>query len=148
MEVAPGLFTTGTVPRSTGEPTGVKTFCVRDDGSCTEDPIFDDISLVAKVGDCGLSVITGCSHSGIVNILRHCTQLAGCNDLELVIGGFHLLGATDDRMSWTMSEFAAMKPSRVVSGHCTGFDAEARFRQQMGSAYESMFTGKAIRVPR
>ncbi len=147
LEVAPGLFTSGTVARETGESTGVDTLTVEADGTWHEDPIMDDLSLVARVKGEGLAIFTGCSHAGILNILRHCTKTSGEESIALVMGGFHLMSANEERLAWAVSEFSALKPRLLVSGHCTGFEAEAAMRQAFGKSYRHMFVGQTVRLP-
>ena len=47
---------------------------------------------MAHVRGRGLVVLTGCGHSGIVNILRYVRRLTGEDRLHAVVGGFHLSG--------------------------------------------------------
>lgn len=54
------------------------------------DHLYDDTALVYKGKD-GLFVMTGCSHSGICNIIEQAKRLTGVNNIAGVIGGFHLL---------------------------------------------------------
>jgi len=62
-------------------------------GAWQPDPlILDDQALVALVRGHGLVVLTGCGHSGIINILRYVRELTGENRIHAVLGGFHLSG--------------------------------------------------------
>jgi 7,8-dihydropterin-6-yl-methyl-4-(beta-D-ribofuranosyl)aminobenzene 5'-phosphate synthase len=45
------------------------------------------------VAGCGLVVLTGCGHAGIVNIVRYARALTGVERVYAVVGGFHLTGA-------------------------------------------------------
>jgi 7,8-dihydropterin-6-yl-methyl-4-(beta-D-ribofuranosyl)aminobenzene 5'-phosphate synthase len=147
LEVAPGLFTTGTVLRETGEPTGIDTKMVEDDGTWHDDPIMDDQSLVARVKGQGLAILTGCSHAGIINILRHSMKIADEKSVALVMGGFHLMSASEERLAWAVAEFSSIRPAMLVSGHCTGFQAEATMWQVFGKAYRHMYAGQTVRLP-
>ena len=61
MEVAEGVMTTGVVPRRTSFETGDKTLMVgHEDGSCSPDPLSDDLSLTVE-GEAGLAVLLGCA---------------------------------------------------------------------------------------
>lgn len=53
------------------------------------DFVIDD-SAVAVIQNNGLIVITGCSHSGICNIIDYAIKVTGINNVRTVIGGFHL----------------------------------------------------------
>ena len=147
LEIAPGLFTSGYIERVTGEPTGLRTRVLEPDGTWHEDEVPDDLALVARVKGEGLVIVTGCSHSGIVNIIRHCTKITGKKKVSGIIGGFHLASATGDRIAWTIEEMVKTEPELVASGHCTGFDAEAALRQAFGKRYRHMTVGAEFVFP-
>jgi 7,8-dihydropterin-6-yl-methyl-4-(beta-D-ribofuranosyl)aminobenzene 5'-phosphate synthase len=147
LEVAPGLFTTGTVERQTGEPTGIDSKMLEDDGTWHDDPIMDDQSLVARIKGHGLAILTGCSHAGIINILKHSVKISDEKGVALVMGGFHLMGASEQRLSWAVSELTAARPKMLVSGHCTGFEAEAAMSQVFGKGYRHLYAGQTVKVP-
>ncbi|MBR0137263.1 MAG: MBL fold metallo-hydrolase [Erysipelotrichaceae bacterium] len=87
-----------------------------------EDSLFDDTAL-AYVDDGRLSVITGCSHSGICNILSQAMELTGVNEMDTVIGGFHLLDneiQTEELCDYLKS----VKVKRLIPCHCTDLKAK------------------------
>jgi 7,8-dihydropterin-6-yl-methyl-4-(beta-D-ribofuranosyl)aminobenzene 5'-phosphate synthase len=76
------------------------------------------------VGDKGLVVITGCGHSGIVNIVRYARKLTGIDRVYAVIGGFHLNGPLfEPIIPATCQALAEMAPAVIVPAHCTGWRA-------------------------
>ncbi|MPM20621.1 hypothetical protein SDC9_67056 [bioreactor metagenome] len=92
-------------------------------------------------------MVTGCSHAGIINILRHCLKKE--ERLEGVIGGLHLVEASEDRIEKTVSALGEFSPSLVAAGHCTGFRAQwalyGAFRERfatMGSGTVFCFYGQ------
>jgi len=147
MEVAPGVFTSGTVARETGEPTGISSKVVTDDGTWHDDAVLDDQAVLVCVKGEGVAILTGCAHSGIVNILRHSVKLTEGRPVSLVLGGFHLVNASEDRLAMTLSEFSSLRPGLVVSGHCTGFKAEAAFARALGERYRHLSVGLTLRFP-
>src|ERR1700722_12131625 len=59
----------------------------------THDPtVIDDQALVANLRGHGLGVLTGCGHSGAVNIVRHAQRLTCVPTLHALVGGLHLSG--------------------------------------------------------
>jgi 7,8-dihydropterin-6-yl-methyl-4-(beta-D-ribofuranosyl)aminobenzene 5'-phosphate synthase len=52
--------------------------------------------------------------------------------VSTVIGGFHLIGAKQERISWTIEQFQEAGVELIASGHCTGFDAAVAVRQAFG----------------
>jgi 7,8-dihydropterin-6-yl-methyl-4-(beta-D-ribofuranosyl)aminobenzene 5'-phosphate synthase len=87
------LLVTGEVDRTTDFEQGFPGHQAHRDGEWRPDPlILDDQALVANVRGRGLFVLTGCGHSGIVNILRYVRRLTGEQRFHAVVGGFHLSG--------------------------------------------------------
>jgi 7,8-dihydropterin-6-yl-methyl-4-(beta-D-ribofuranosyl)aminobenzene 5'-phosphate synthase len=119
------LLVTGEVDRTTDFENGHPLFEAYRDGRWQPDPlILDDQALVANVRGKGLVVLTGCGHSGIVNILRYVRKLTGEERIHAVIGGFHLSGPAFEKIiaptCHALGEFA---PDHLVPCHCTGWRA-------------------------
>jgi 7,8-dihydropterin-6-yl-methyl-4-(beta-D-ribofuranosyl)aminobenzene 5'-phosphate synthase len=97
----------------------------------------DDLSqeqfLVIRGGS-GSTVITGCSHSGILNILMTAEEKFG--PVSALVGGFHLSGnrrmgmptfqEPASEISSIIRYINAKKIKKVYSGHCTGEKALER----------------------
>lgn len=136
-----GVTTTGEVPRVTEyEDPGIPVWTVRD-GNLAPDPMPDDISLAVKLKGLGLVVLTGCSHAGIINILKRAAALAGVNQIHAVLGGFHLMSANPSRIQRTVSELLSFAPQLVAAGHCTGTEAQFSLRQALGERWKPLVTG-------
>lgn len=87
------------------------------------DPMLDDTALV-YAGEEGLFIITGCSHSGICNIIEYATQVCGDERVSGVIGGFHLF-EVDEQVEKTIAYFTAKKIQRLYPCHCVSFAVKA-----------------------
>ncbi|NIA12243.1 MAG: MBL fold metallo-hydrolase, partial [Nitrospiraceae bacterium] len=70
-------------------------------GGFERDPFSDDISLYVKL-DKGLLVLTGCAHSGIINIIEYGMKITGERKLYGIIGGMHLKNASAKRIEKTV----------------------------------------------
>ena len=143
--LATGVMYSGTVPRQNNLETaaGMRLFHEHD-GAIHPDGIEDDVSMYVHTPR-GLVVITGCAHAGIVNIMEYGKQLTGKDDIYAVVGGFHLTGADDRRIDWTIEQLSASVSGPVYSGHCTGLKAEGRLLERLGEQYRSFHSGKQIR---
>ena len=109
---------TGPIPRETSyEDTGGPFYL--DPEGRRPDPIDDDLALWIRT-DGGLVVCVGCCHAGLVNTLNYVRHLSGDSRLRAVIGGFHLLHASDQRLELTVAALRSFSPSMVVPCHCTG----------------------------
>ena len=79
---------------------------------------------MALVRGHGLVVLTGCGHSGIINILRYVRELTGENRIHAVLGGFHLSGAAfEPIIGPTCDALEEFAPDFLVPAHCTGWRA-------------------------
>lgn len=142
LQLMPGLSTTGEVPRVTDfEEVGISLYTIKNEKVET-DNMLDDMSLVASVKGCGIVVITGCSHAGIVNIVRHAMAMCPGEKLDGVVGGFHLVEATDDRIERTAQELARLNPRWVAAGHCTGFRAQTVFATTLKDRFTPLSSGR------
>ena len=119
------LLVTGEVDRTTEFERGFVHHQAYRDGGWEPDPlILDDQALVANVAGRGLFVLTGCGHSGIVNILRYVRRLTGEDRLHAVVGGFHLGGpAFEPIIDPTCEALAELAPDHLAPAHCTGWRA-------------------------
>jgi 7,8-dihydropterin-6-yl-methyl-4-(beta-D-ribofuranosyl)aminobenzene 5'-phosphate synthase len=146
IEITPGVYSAGEVARtvdfeSSTESTGLVTWTLDEEGHVAEDKVVDDQCIIVNLAGKGLVVVTGCSHAGIINMCKHVKEVTGVDRLEAVIGGFHLTGATEERISKTVAAMKELNPSKLASGHCTGFEAEVAFANAFGRAYKHFHTG-------
>ena len=132
----------GEVPRTNDfEDTGGPFFL---DAQCTRpDPLIDDQGVVLD-GPTGLVVVVGCAHSGIVNILDLVADLVPGKRMAAVVGGLHLLRASDPRMDRTVAAFRRHDVERIVAGHCTGWRACCRLAREFGHRFLPLNTGTVV----
>lgn len=144
LQLMPGISTTGEVPRVTDfEEVGIALSTLDGNGRVVPDRMPDDLSLAARIKDRGIVLVTGCSHAGIINILRNVA--ARGEKLEAVIGGLHLVEASDERIEKTVRALAEYSPSLVAAGHCTGFRAQAALYRMLGERFSTMGAGSVFR---
>jgi 7,8-dihydropterin-6-yl-methyl-4-(beta-D-ribofuranosyl)aminobenzene 5'-phosphate synthase len=91
-------------------------------------------------------VVSGCSHAGIVSIVKHAIRLTGEERVRAVIGGFHLIDASNDRIGRTVEEFKRLGVGEVYTGHCTGLRAEAAFLEAYGERFHKLHSGMVIEL--
>jgi len=91
----------------------------------------------------GLVIITGCSHPGIVNILKQAKEIID-KDIYLVTGGFHLLNHSPNEIDEIIRQFKELKIQKVGPTHCTGDNAINLFRKAYEKNFIKIGTGKVI----
>jgi 7,8-dihydropterin-6-yl-methyl-4-(beta-D-ribofuranosyl)aminobenzene 5'-phosphate synthase len=107
MTVAPGMRTTGELG------TGIR-----------------EQALAVETSD-GLVVITGCAHPGVDRMVRYAHERLD-GQIELVVGGFHLGGASRRRVEGIIDDFRQLGVHRVAPCHCTGDAARQLFSEAFG----------------
>ncbi|MBX7433143.1 MBL fold metallo-hydrolase [Mycobacterium sp. Y57] len=131
------VLITGEIDRTTEFERGMPFHEAFTDGAWTPDPlILDDQALIVNVAGHGLVVLTGCGHSGIVNIVRHATRLTGVERVAAVVGGFHLSGpAFEPLIGPTVDALAELGAEAIIPAHCTGWRAAHAIAAAMPDAY-------------
>ena len=67
----------------------------------------------------GLALIAGCSHPGIVNMVKTVEKRLSM-PVRIVIGGIHLMHTDDERIQKTVRELKAMGVKEAAFNHCSG----------------------------
>ncbi len=98
-------------------------------GKMQDDYIYDDSALVYQGKD-GLFVITGCSHSGICNIIEHAKKVCGEERITGVIGGFHLF-EDDQRLAKTIEYLKNSQIPVLYPCHCVSLKAKVKMAEEL-----------------
>ena len=145
VEVAPGLWTTGEIPRDSFEdlPLGKgERLVIKVDGREVPDNILDDQALFTVVEGVGCFVVAGCCHAGWINTLNHVKKLVGIDTIYGFVGGTHLMGRSDEYVEKTIAGLTGLK--LISPCHCTGFKAEARLWKSFPDQFVLNYSGKMI----
>jgi 7,8-dihydropterin-6-yl-methyl-4-(beta-D-ribofuranosyl)aminobenzene 5'-phosphate synthase len=124
-----GFFgSSGTIPRKTTYEAGLPGHHSFYGDDAIADPlILDERLVVVNVRGRGSTVLSACSHAGIVNACLEAQILVPDTPTDLVLGGYHLAGAAvEDRIPSTVRDLTELiRPRIVAPGHCTGWRANA-----------------------
>jgi 7,8-dihydropterin-6-yl-methyl-4-(beta-D-ribofuranosyl)aminobenzene 5'-phosphate synthase len=132
--LADHIMTTGEVPMVTDFETIDPHLFVKDGTGFVPDPLLDDLAIIIDSRD-GLTVVLGCAHRGIINTLYHARRLTGRSKISLVVGGSHLVGASEERISKTIAALKALGVGRLGLCHCTSLPAAAEIAHAFGDAF-------------
>ena len=94
------------------------------------------------------TLLSGCAHNGILNILDRYREIYGKNP-DKVVSGFHMMkkqGLTDwdkEEIRKTARELAEMK-TEFYTGHCTGAEAYEIMKDIMGDKLKFVHCGEEI----
>ena len=95
----------------------------------------------------GLVIITGCAHPGVVNIIRKAKEIVPDNKVYLVMGGFHLSGASSAQIESIIDGFVDLAVENVAPCHCSGDGTRRLFKERYGQNYIESGVGKRIPLP-
>jgi len=122
-ELLPGVYTTGEL-----------------DGGIKEQ------SLIITT-DQRLVIVTGCSHPGVLNIIRRAKEIVPDSKVYLVLGGFHLSEASSTQIESIIDSFRQLGVEKVAPFHCSGDETRQQFKQYYGDDYIDSGVGKRILLP-
>jgi 7,8-dihydropterin-6-yl-methyl-4-(beta-D-ribofuranosyl)aminobenzene 5'-phosphate synthase len=142
------VLVTGQVERTTDFERGYAAHQACLHGHWEPDPwIWDDQAIVCHVQNKGLVVLSGCSHSGVINVLRYAQRLTGIEQVYAFVGGLHLSGDVfEPIIPRTIQELATINPQVIVPGHCTGWKATHEIARRMPEAYVQSSVGTRLRL--
>lgn len=87
------------------------------------DYVPDDTAL-AYVRDDGIVVISGCSHSGICNIVQTAQKVTGVERVVDVVGGFHLQSPPPEQLEGTVAFIRDLNLPALHACHCTDLQSK------------------------
>ncbi|MFX0198220.1 MAG: MBL fold metallo-hydrolase [Candidatus Hodarchaeota archaeon] len=137
------ILTTGEVTRETSFEQ-IKGFSTVKEARWEEDIIQDDMALIFNLGEKGLVVFTGCAHSGICNTIRTAKKVAANEKIHAIIGGFHLVGASEERIDLTIRELESINAELLAPCHCTGFQARMQIAYTFPETFHYTYAGDTI----
>lgn len=119
-------------------------FYVKKNKVYVHDDFEDEIVLGISISK-GVVVIVGCSHVGIVNILK---TIMKKTDLPIyaVIGGTHLIEADEIRIQKTIEELRKMNLEFIGVSHCTGEESIKKIQEELGDKFLYNNTGNVILI--
>ena len=123
------FFVSGEIPRITDYEKGFPNHMhfVEDDSKWEPDPlIMDERYFAALVPGRGTTILSACSHAGVVNACLGAQRVFDRMQIDTVLGGYHLAGkAMEARIPETVHDLETLiRPRLVAPGHCTGWRAK------------------------
>ncbi len=126
------------------------TLCRLEAGQYVQDDFCHEQSLILTA-EGKITLLCGCAHCGIVNILRKAESIA-CRAPDFVFGGFHLFNPTTGKpesaelIAAVAEELMARKDTRYFTGHCTGLASYELLRGHMGEQISYMAAGSSFHL--
>jgi len=94
----------------------------------------------------GVVVITGCAHPGIVEMAAAAKRRAG-EPVWAVMGGFHMAGASRERIRSTIDALKRLGVSQVAPSHCSGDLTRQLMEEAFSTGYLRSGAGARLVFP-
>ena len=153
IEILPDVFIFPHMLNRHPKPIGNKQLYLRKDGKFIPDDFAHEIVMAIK--DKGqLVIFTGCSHSGLLNMVDTVAREFEGVPIKAVIGGFHLVTSPPfNLMAGSRREIEDLGKSllnypidMIYTGHCTGAKAFAVLKSVMGDRIVDIQTGSRFEI--
>jgi len=140
------------VSNITGEfltPKGNRNLLIKDKEEFILDKFKHEQHLILKENSKSI-LISGCSHTGILNILQESEEKSGLK-IELIIGGLHLYNPinkrTEDlRFIAELGNRLRNKNIKIYTCHCTGVKAFELLKNILGNNIKNIKTGQVMEL--
>ena len=139
-ELFPGVWITGPIKRVYDEKNWFSHIKIKMGDEYIEDYVPEDQSLVFDTAK-GFVLVAGCSHAGIINTLEQTRNNINNKEVLAIIGGFHLLDATDKHLKWTADKLHDFGVSKIIGAHCTGINSLYTLRNLMNLSRSNAVVG-------
>jgi 7,8-dihydropterin-6-yl-methyl-4-(beta-D-ribofuranosyl)aminobenzene 5'-phosphate synthase len=144
LELYPGIHLMPRADRVDGS-SPLPRFRILENGQEQLDEFKDELSLVIETAK-GLVIITGCAHRGILNIAAAARKAFPDKPVAALVGGFHLSDTPDDQLDQVADGIAALAPSHIYCGHCTGVRGFAAIAARQRSTVTWLACGMRIEL--
>jgi len=139
MSLSPDIGLTGPIPKRHPLERTSGTFFLDSEGR-QPDPFEDEQALWIRTSK-GLVVVLGCGHAGLVNTLEYVLSLTGESTILAVLGGLHLLNASEERLQFTVEVLKRLGVEALFPCHCSGETEVAYLRTRLGSRVRPLAAG-------
>ncbi len=149
VKITDNITTSGEIPMVTDferMDSGKTEWFIKEETGTKPDELLDDQAIFIKTGK-GLVVIAGCAHRGIINTLRHAQQVTGVKSIHTVIGGAHLVGASEERIGRTIAALKRLNIQKLGLCHCTTLPAVTLMAHEFGDKFFFNSAGTTIELP-
>jgi 7,8-dihydropterin-6-yl-methyl-4-(beta-D-ribofuranosyl)aminobenzene 5'-phosphate synthase len=117
------------------------------------DDFQHEVALAVNT-DKGMVVFSGCSHNGILNILKACSNYTDQSKIIACIGGTHLIDSDSVNTYESESEIKEIGRSiigcypnmKLITGHCTGLNAKHWLSNSLENDFRFFHSGDMITI--
>jgi len=146
VNITSTIMTTGEIPMVTAFEEVDPALFIKEGLAWHPDKVRDNQALIVKTEQ-GLVIILGCAHRGMINTLYHAWQLTGMERIHTVVGGSHLINASEERLWQTIAALRELGVQRLGLCHCTDLPAASVLAQEFGGNFFFNRAGTIVEAP-
>jgi 7,8-dihydropterin-6-yl-methyl-4-(beta-D-ribofuranosyl)aminobenzene 5'-phosphate synthase len=146
VKITENIMTTGEIPMVTDYETIDSGLFVKLDSGLEPDPVMDDRAVIVK-SEQGLIIILGCAHRGMINTIYHARDITGISEVQAVIGGSHLIGASEEHLWQSITALKELGTQKLGLCHCTDLPVISILAQEFGENFVFVKAGSRIELP-
>lgn len=143
-EINDGVFIMPDIPVRFPDDTHFGHLQVKNGNELVEDNFEDELYL-AVTNNRHLSVISSCSHRGIINIME-AARAHFPLPVHTLLGGFHTRACRDNQLENLVKYFSEVSPKAIGICHCTGVEKYALLQKHLGDKVFYNYTGKTVDI--
>jgi len=150
-EIIPGVSLLSSFGKKYLKPKN-KNLYMKDGQTINSDNMEHEIILVLKQEE-GISVFSGCSHNGILNMTDAALKKFPEYTVKAVFGGFHLANPGTGKMAESQETviksaeiFQKLLVEKIYTGHCTGSEAFDVLKTVLKNKLEPFRTGSIFQL--
>ncbi len=112
--------------------------------------LADDEIALAIEKDGALTIVSSCSHGGILNIIQSCVLSTGISRVNAFIGGLHLIDLDSEKRDNVKAISDFLKQNypdiNLYIGHCTGKTAYHELKKALGGHVHKLYCGMRLTI--
>ena len=152
LEIAQNIFIVPNIHKEFPVPYSNHVLFEKINGKLVKDDFKHELFMVIENDD-DLTVISGCGHSGIKNIINTAKEVFPDKEIDTVIGGFHFQAgastfavAEKEEVEEIAEWFVLEGIGDVYTGHCTGERGMDLMRPILKDNLKRIYTGMKISI--
>jgi len=133
-KITDDIWTSGEVPMKTEYETIDTGLLIKQGSDFLPDLVLDDQAIIVKT-ELGLVIILGCAHRGMINTINRAREITGVKEVQAVIGGSHLIGASEERLYQSIAALRELAVQKLGLCHCTDLPMISVLAQEFGENF-------------
>lgn len=134
QELIPNIFSSGSLIDESLKKEGPCRFFKKNGDVYFKDNFVDEQILIVST-ERGISVISGCAHTGIERAISKARELFPTKPFYALVGGFHLAAEPPEKLKVVLEKIISAGFKKVMPMHCSG----ENFMEMLAKEYPDFF---------